>query len=201
MHLYIRWKTKYLIYKKNHCTRAASLCGSLSSLFRRLLRLAVTLEERLNVCGRAFPTGVMKTCWCVSRVSLQPRPAALHVHLQPVHLLPVSELPQLWAAADGQGQTLHCRTQKVPWFFFFWNIYLWFHVTTIQTLSHLFLLIFNVISIFLKVFYIFFFSAFPFYSNPLCFFAESQSSLFVCLSLCFIYSARLEVICTWLVRH
>lgn len=130
MHLYITWKTNYLIYIKKHWTRAATLCGTLSSSFRR--RLAVTLEERFNVFRRAFPAGVMKTCWCVSRVSPQPRPAALHVHLQPVHLLPVSELPQLWAAADGQGQTLHCRTQKVPCFVFF-NIYLWFHVTTIQT--------------------------------------------------------------------
>lgn len=54
-------------------------------------------------------------------VCFQPRPAALHVHLQSLHLLLVSERPQLWAAADGQGQTLRRCSEKVWLQFVFVN--------------------------------------------------------------------------------
>lgn len=56
-------------------------------------------------CTDAQPTHV-----CVSS---QPRPSPLHVRLQKVHLLPVSEPPEVGAAAQYKGTTAQGRFQQV----------------------------------------------------------------------------------------
>ncbi len=50
------------------------------------------------------------SCLCVF---LQPRQVTLHVQLQQVYLLHLSQPPELWAGALGKGQILQCYSEQV----------------------------------------------------------------------------------------